>query len=78
MMAEYIDRQILVNIRIPKEQQKPGEWDMFELITSTYYGKQYYFLEGNGIVYSRASQKVMTMEDAIDEFLRQIGDDGNE
>ena len=38
----------------PYEQ---GEWDMFSLITSVEYGKQYYFHEKNGMVYSRKSHK---------------------
>lgn len=51
-----------------------GEWDMFNLITSTYFGKQYYFLEDDGIVYSRQSCKHMTREKAIKEFLDIIGE----
>ena len=53
-----------------------GEWDMFELTTSVWYGKQAYFLENNGIVYSRVSHKHLTVEQAYSEFLSQIGDDG--
>ena len=48
-----------------------GEWDMFELITSIWYGKQYYFEDfGAGIemVYSRASHKSMKREEAYKEF----------
>ena len=57
-----------------KEQIKTGEWEMFELITSVYYGKQYYFKRENGIVYSRASCKYMSVDDAIKEFLDVIGE----
>lgn len=46
-----------------------GEWDMFDLITSTWYGKQYYFLEKNGFVYSRKSCEYLTKEEAYDEFI---------
>ena len=53
-----------------------GEWDMFELITSAWYGKQCYFLEKNGIVYSRVSCKYMSVDEAIKEFLGRIGDNG--
>ena len=63
---------------IPEEEKvkliKQGEWQMFELITSTYYGKKYYFLEPNGIVYSRASSSYLFVNDAIKEFLSAIGD----
>ena len=50
-----------------------GEWDMFDLITSVYYGKQYYFLEDDGkIVYSRVSGKYMSRDAAYQEFLDYI------
>jgi hypothetical protein len=52
----------------PYEQ---GEWDMFNLITSVEYGKQYYFLEKNGMVYSRESHEYMTREQAYEEFLKR-------
>lgn len=51
-----------------------GEWELFELITSTYFGKQYYFVEDNGLVYSRETHKHMTRDDAISEFLDIIGE----
>ena len=49
-----------------------GEWEMFELITSAYYGKQYYSLDEYGIAYSRASHKSMPRDEAIEEFLDAI------
>lgn len=49
-------------------------WEMFELITSVYFGKQYYFVEDNGLVYSRETHKHMTKDDAINEFLDIIGE----
>lgn len=51
-----------------------GEWELFTLITSAYYGKQYYFLQDDGLVYSRASKKYMTEDAAITEFLNVIGE----
>lgn len=54
--------------------RKDDAWDVFEIITSVYYGKQYYFLQDDGlVVYSRASHKYMTKDAAIDEFLDAIG-----
>lgn len=55
-----------------------GEWDMFDLITSAYYGKTMYSKYSkldNGIVYSRYSCKYMSMDEAIREFLAVIGED---
>lgn len=54
----------------PMTEFERGEFEMFELITSVYYGKQYYFLQDNGMVYSRESGKEMVMDDAVSEFLR--------
>ena len=50
-----------------------GKWEMFELITSVYHGKQYYFLQENGTVYSRDSCKYISKEDAYKEFFDKIG-----
>ena len=50
-----------------------GRWDVFNLITSVWYGKQCYFLQDkNDIVYSRNSGKYMTLENAILEFVEEI------
>lgn len=54
-----------------------GQWDMFELISSVWHGKQYYFLESNTVVYSRASNSYLTIDEAFAEFLSFIGDDGS-
>ena len=50
------------------------EWELFELITSVYYGKQYYFENNDGTVYSRATHKNMSHEEALNEFLNNIGE----
>lgn len=53
-----------------------GQWDMFELLTGVYYGKQYYFMdnEDEKLVYSRESHLLMSMDDAIKEFLDLLQD----
>ena len=51
-----------------------GRWEMFDLISSLWYGKQCYFMQDNGIVYSRYSCKYMSAEDAYSEFTSMIGD----
>ena len=51
-----------------------GEWEMFCLITSVWHGKQYYFMQDDGTVYSRDSGKYMTAQDAYNEFLDKIGE----
>lgn len=47
-------------------------YEMFELISGVYFGKQYYFEQNNGIVYSRLSHSYMTKDDALKEFLDEI------
>lgn len=54
--------------------RKVGEWDMFDLISSAYYGKGMYFKQDNDIVYSRYSCKHMTVDEAIREFVSLIDD----
>lgn len=52
-------------------------WEVFDLITSTYYGKQMYFLEPSGVVFSRYSGTYFKdMNEALNEFLGLIGDNG--
>ena len=58
------------------DARKVGEWDMFELLTSVWHGKQYYFKQDNDMVYSRASCKTMPVQDAIKEFMKEIDDNG--
>lgn len=53
-----------------------GMWDMFLLVSSSWYGKQYYFLQKDGIVYSRESGSYMTVQAAYDEFLKSVKNEG--
>lgn len=54
-----------------------GFWEMFLLLSTGYWGKQYYFLQDDGRVYSRQSGRYMAFDDAVVEFAIQIGDDGS-
>lgn len=53
---------------------KNGQWEMFELITSVYFGKQYYSLQKDERVYSRYSHQYMNFQDALSEFCSCISD----
>lgn len=69
-----VDKKELVKaLKYNRDQYQKGEWDTFELITSAWYGKQMYFKEANGMVYSRLSRKTMYQSDAVSEFLDMIG-----
>ena len=63
-------------IDIGRDLQKAfddGEWFMFDQITSIYYGKQYYFLEPDGTVYSRLSNRMLECKEAAyNEFMNEI------
>lgn len=50
-----------------------GQFDMFKLISSAYFGKEYYFEEPNGTVYSRLSESYLKSKDeAVYEFINHI------
>ena len=53
-----------------------GKFDVLNLLSSAWYGKQYYFDQGNGFVYSRETGKYLKLDAAITEFAQEIGDDG--
>lgn len=56
-----------------KESFVAGQWDMFKLITSCYFGKEYYFEEPNDTVYSRLSGNYLkSKNDAVNEFIEYI------
>lgn len=53
----------------------PG-WDVFDDLASAYYGKQMYFTQPDGTIYSRLSCGYMTFEEALSEFREAISMDG--
>jgi len=52
-----------------------GRYEVLRLIASAWYGKDYYFDEPNGMVYSRKSALTMTLDDALLEFVKEIGEE---
>lgn len=58
----------------PMTEYERGQYDMFALITSAYYGKQHYSLQDNGMVYSRVCGKEITFSEAVSEFVGEIGE----
>lgn len=79
VVFEYVSNAIRKIKELPSVEpdikyRKQGEWEMFELITTAWYGKQCYSKDDNDSVYSRRSTKNMSVHDAILEFLREIGD----
>lgn len=76
-VVSELNRSIGYILRLPTvdavEIKKDGEWEMFDLISSAYYGKEMYFKEDNLTVYSRYSHHYMSVDDAIREFISLIG-----
>lgn len=44
------------------------EWELFDLLSSAWYGKACYFKQDDGTVYSRISGQYLSFEQVIDEF----------
>lgn len=51
-------------------------WELFEMITSAYGGKQIFFRQENGIIYDRYKADYITFNEALSRFCAMIGDDG--
>lgn len=66
------ENELIKALDYDRDQYKQGEWDMFELISSAWYGKRMYFREMGGMVYSKVTHKTMLQDAAIDEFLERI------
>lgn len=69
-----IDTDKYIAEKRPMTEHERGQYEMFELITSAYYGKQHYSLQDNGMVYSRACGKEITFSEAVSEFMGEIGE----
>ena len=59
---------------INTDEYNKGQWDMFERITNAYFGKQYYFPQDDGTIYSRHSDTYITKEEAVKQFLDELYD----
>lgn len=57
------------------EGREDGKLAMLRWAASAYYGKEYYFEEEDGFVYSRRSHKSMTLDEAIVEFMGVLEND---
>ena len=60
-----------------KSDYERGRFEVLDVLSTAWHGKQYYFMAEDGLVYSRASVKAMTPDEAIREFANRIGDDGS-
>lgn len=54
------------------QQLEQREWDLFDLLSSAWHGKQYYSKQEDDSVYSRESCQYLTFDQAIDEFAHSL------
>ena len=58
-----------------KESLTP--FDVLEIISSSYGGKQIFFQEKNGMIYDRYKGEYITLEDAVYKMAKMVGDDSD-
>lgn len=51
-------------------------FDVLDEISSSYYGKQMFFLQENGTVYDRMKCDYITFEEAVSRMAQLLSDDG--
>lgn len=61
----------LINPRVSRE------WDLLNLLSSAWYGKQCYFQQDDGMIYSRSSGRYLSLDQAIDEFAGILTDESD-
>lgn len=54
------------------KQLEKREWDLLDLLSPAWFGKQCYFQQDDGTIYSRASGEYLTLDQAIDEFAGEL------
>lgn len=68
LMAEHDEYKRQIDIR---------EWELFSLLSAVWYGKDAYFRQDDGMVYSRISGEYMTFDQAVDEFVFELREDND-
>lgn len=65
--------ELMKALQYDRNQYEQGQWDMFCLIASAYNGKDYYFEQEDGTIYSRKTGKYLSNRDeAYKEFLNEM------
>lgn len=75
-VSQKKDKNGWVDYEIRTNDYERGELDTLIRLSNVYNGKQYYFEQDNGMIYSRESDKLMTLEEAIREFEGVLDIDG--
>lgn len=70
------DKQCLVQLKVDAraliQQLESEKWELFDLLSSAWYGKRTYFKQDDGTVYSRMSGEYLSFDQAVDEFARRL------
>lgn len=70
------------SLALLKEQEQIKEesitpFEVLEIISSSYGGKQIFFQEENGMIYDRYKCEYITLEDAVYRMAKMVGDNGD-
>ncbi len=52
-------------------------FEVLEMISSAYAGKQIFFQQKNGMIYDRYNAEYITLEEAVGRMAELVGDDGD-
>jgi hypothetical protein len=53
-------------------------FEVLDIISSSYAGKQIFFLEPSGVVYDRYEGEYVTLEEAVYRMAKRVGWDGDD
>lgn len=59
------------------ENDELTPFDVLDIISSSYAGKQIFFQQNNGMIYDRYEADYVTLEEAVYRMAERVGDDGN-
>lgn len=60
-----------------KDENGMTPFDVLEIISSSYGGKQIFFQQSDGRIYDRYENDYITLEEAVYRMARRVGDDGS-
>lgn len=69
---ELLYERLNADVRYYIQQLESEKWELFDLLSSAWYGKGAYFKQDDGTVYSRMSSEYLSFDQAIDEFARRL------
>lgn len=61
-----------------KKKEELTAFEVLDIISSAYAGKQIFFLEPSGVVYDRYEGEYVTLEDAVYRMAERVGWDGED